>query len=97
MLSEVEIMTTQRNVKRVNVEDLTEAAIQKFFLKKVLFKDSRILKRTAYIFIFLKSYRRKACSLAKNNSLRFFLNDFAFYVLRFLNILRIFILQNTCQ
>ena len=52
MLSEVEIMTTQRNVKRVNVEDLTEAAIQKFFLKKVFFKDSRILKRTAYIFIF---------------------------------------------
>ena len=30
---EIEIMTTQRNVERVNVEDLMEAAIQTCFLK----------------------------------------------------------------
>ena len=29
---EIEIMTTQRNVERVNVEDLMEAAIQTCFL-----------------------------------------------------------------
>ena len=47
MLSlEIEIMTKQRNVQRMNVEDLTEAAIQKCFLKKVFFKESSILKTT---------------------------------------------------
>ena len=32
MLLEIEMMTTQQNVEQVNVEDLTEAAIQRCFL-----------------------------------------------------------------
>ena len=34
----IEIMTTQRNVQQVNVEDLMEAAIQRCSLKKLFLK-----------------------------------------------------------
>ena len=64
-------------------------------LKRSFLKKVKSWKRPAYIFIFLKNCRWKACSLAKNNSFNFFFKDFALYVLRFLNILKIFILQNT--
>ena len=65
MLSEVEIMTTQRNVKRVNVEDLTEAAIQKFFLKKIFFKDNRILKTNCLYIHFFKRLQAKSLQLSQ--------------------------------
>ena len=38
MSLKIEIMTTQQNVQRVNVEDLTEAVIQRGSLKKLLLK-----------------------------------------------------------
>ena len=40
MLLESEIMTTQRNVQQVNVEDLTEAAIQRCYLKRYFLRKA---------------------------------------------------------
>ena len=79
MLLDIEIMTTQRNVERVNVEDLTKVAIQRCSLKKVFFKESTILKTTCLYIHFLKSAKRKwkvekpkACNLAKVTLSEFF-------------------------
>ena len=38
MLLKIETMMTQRNVQRLNVEDLMEAAIQRYSLKKLFLK-----------------------------------------------------------
>ena len=38
MSLKIKIMTAQQNVQRVNVEDLTEAAIQRCSLKKLFLK-----------------------------------------------------------
>ena len=54
MSLEIEIMMTQLHVQRVKVEDLMEAAIQRCSLKKVFFKESRILKMTSIYINFLK-------------------------------------------
>ena len=66
-------MTTQRNVERVNVKYLTEAAIQRCFFKKIFFKESRILKTTCVYIHFLKKLQ---AFLAKNNSFRIFFQEF---------------------
>ena len=66
MLLESEIMTTQRNGQQVNVEDLTEAAIQRCSSNEVFFKESRILK-TTYIYIhFLKKLQAESMQLMQN-------------------------------
>ena len=44
MSLEIEIMTTERNIEGVDVDDLTEKAIQRCFLKQVFFKEIRIVK-----------------------------------------------------
>ena len=59
MLLETEIMMTQRNVERLNVEDLTEVAIQKCFLKWVFFKAIRILKTACVCIHFKKKLQVK--------------------------------------
>ena len=43
---------TQQNVQRVNVEDLTEAAIQRCSLKKLFLKKVETWKQPAYIYSF---------------------------------------------
>ena len=49
------MMSLERNVERVNVEDLTEAAIQRCSLKKVFRKERSILKTTCvYVHFFKK-------------------------------------------
>ena len=63
MSLEIEIMMTQLHVQRVKVEDLIEAAIQRCFLKKVFFKESRILKTTSIYINFLKMSLAKSLQL----------------------------------
>ena len=88
MSLETEIMTTQRNVERLNVEDLTprhfrrwgghgahtrkknvedltEAAIQKCFLKWVFFKAIRILKTACVYIHFKKKLQVKSLQLSQ--------------------------------
>ena len=60
MLLEIEIMTMQRNVERVNNEDLTEVAIQRCSSKKVFFKESTILKTTREYVHFCKVCKAEA-------------------------------------
>ena len=67
MLLESEIMTTQRNVHvQVNVEDLTEAAIQRCSSNEVFFKESRILKTTCIYIHFLKKSQAESMQLMQN-------------------------------
>ena len=66
MLLESEIMTTQRNVQQVNVEDLTEAAIQRCSSNEVFFKESRILKMTCIYIHFLKKSQAESMQLMQN-------------------------------
>ena len=68
---------------QVNVEDLMEAAIQRCYLKMYFLRKAESWKWPAYILIFLKSCRQKACSLAKNNFFRILFQGF-FCVLRFI-------------
>ena len=60
MLLEIEIMTMQRNVERVNNEDLTELAIQRCSSKKAFFKESAILKTTREYIHFFKVCKAEA-------------------------------------
>ena len=48
------MMSLERNVERVNVEDLTGATLQSCSLKKVFLKESSILKTTCVYVHFLK-------------------------------------------
>ena len=58
-------MTIQRNVEQVNVEDLTEAAIQRCSLKKVFIKESKILKMTSVYIHFLKKLEVESLQLTQ--------------------------------
>ena len=58
-------MTIQRNVEQVNVEDLTEAAIQRCSLKKVFIKESKILKMTSVYIHFLKKLQVESLQLTQ--------------------------------
>ena len=61
MLLEIEIMTMQRNVERVNNEDLTEVAIQRCSSKKAFFKGLfTILKTTREYIHFFKVCKAEA-------------------------------------
>ena len=48
------MISLEQNVEQVNVEDLTEAPIQRSSLKKVFFKERSILKTTCMYVHFLK-------------------------------------------
>ena len=48
------MLSLERNVERLNAEDLTEAAIQRCSLKKVFLKESSILKMTCVYVHFLQ-------------------------------------------
>ena len=65
MSLEIEIMMMQLHVQRVKVEDLMEAAIQRCSLKKVFFKESRILKMTSIYINFLKMLLAKSLQLSQ--------------------------------
>ena len=65
MLLESEIMTTQRNNQQVNVEDLTEGAIKRCSLKKVFFKEGRILKTPCVDIHFLKTLQAESMQLSQ--------------------------------
>ena len=97
MSLDIERMMMQQMFNEWMLKILRKQPFRGVPLKRSFLKKVKSWKRPAYIFIFLKNCRWKACSLAKNNSFNFFFKDFALYVLRFLNILKIFILQNTYQ
>ena len=77
------MMSLERNVERVNVEDLTEAAIHKCSLKKVFFKERSILKTTCvYVHFWKKVVDGKTAAQPKIVPSDIFFKDFALYVLR---------------
>ena len=71
-------------------EDLIEAAVQGCSLKQIFFKRKQNLENDMHVYSFFKTVAgRKPAASPKSTPSEFL--EFALYVLRFLNILRIFI------